>query len=66
MGIKLNNNLIQIINSSTEKQVLNALGVVKERLALGKVKSKLGLFRSALVENWEPNETKIDKKISVS
>ncbi|MBG1261123.1 DUF6262 family protein [Nostoc commune] len=64
LGIKLNDNLIQIINSSTEKQVLNALGVVKERLAVGKVKSKVGLFRSALVENWEPNETEIDIKKS--
>ncbi|QFS52352.1 DUF6262 family protein [Nostoc sphaeroides] len=57
VGIKLNDSLIQMINSSTEKQVLNALGVVKERLLVGKVKSKAGLFRSALVENWEPNET---------
>ncbi|MCC5670777.1 hypothetical protein LC653_45270, partial [Nostoc sp. CHAB 5784] len=60
VGIKLNDNLIQLIKSSTDKQVFNALAVVKERLAVGKVKSKTGLFRSALVENWEPNETKMD------
>ncbi len=60
VGIKLNNNLIQLINSSTDKQVSNALAVVKERLAVGKVKSKVGLFRSALVEKWQPNETETD------
>ncbi|MCP6758495.1 MAG: DUF6262 family protein [Fischerella sp. CENA71] len=60
VGIKLNDHLIQLIISSTEKQVLNALGVVKERLAVGKVKSKAGLFRSALASSWEPNETNAD------
>ncbi len=60
VGIKLNDNLIQMINSSTEKQVFNALAVVEERLAIGKVKSTTGLFRSALVEGWEPNETELE------
>lgn len=57
VGIKLNAHLIQMINSSNEKQVLTALRVVKERLSVGKVKSKAGLFRSALIEGWSPNET---------
>lgn len=60
LEIKLNDNLIQMINSSTEKQVINALAVLKERLAVGKVKSKTGLFRSALVEGWKPNETELE------
>ena len=64
VGIKLNKTLIEMIESSTEQQVMNALGVVEERLAVGQVKSKTGLFRSALVAGWEPNEIEADRQKS--
>ena len=52
IGIKLNKTLIKLIISVPESQVINALSVVKEALAVGKVKSKAGLFRKALEEAW--------------
>ena len=64
VGIRLNQSLIKLINSSTEKRVVEALEVVKERLAVSKVKSKVGLFRSALVEGWKPNLTESDRQKS--
>lgn len=64
VGIKLNKTLIQLINSVSQEQVVNALSVVKEALAVGKVKSKAGLFRKALEEAWEPNES--DEKREVN
>lgn len=64
VGIRLNKYLIKLIDSSTEKQVIAALEVVKERLAVSKVKSKVGLFRSALVEGWQPNLTESDRQKS--
>ena len=40
------------------EQVINALSVVKESLAVGsKVRSKPGLFRRALEKEWFPNES---------
>lgn len=57
LGIRLNKDLTQMIKSVTEAQVVNALSVVKEALALGNVRSKVGLFRRALEKAWEPNET---------
>lgn len=57
IGIRLNKTLIKLINSAPESQVISALSVVKEALAVGKVKSKAGLFRKALEEDWQPNES---------
>ena len=57
VGIRLNKTLIKLINSVPESQVISALSVVKEASAVGKVKSKAGLFRKALEENWQPNES---------
>ena len=64
VGIKLNKTLIKLIQSAPEGQVINALSVVKETLAVGKVKSKAGLFRKALEEAWEPNESDEERKIN--
>ena len=58
LGVRLNATLKKIIASKTEQQINNALGAVDEYLASGKkVKSKAGLLRKALEENWIPNLT---------
>ena len=62
VGIKLNKTLRELINSAPESQVINALSVVKETLAVGKVKSKAGLFRKALEEGWQPNESDAERE----
>lgn len=62
VGIKLNKTLIKLINSVSQSQVVNALSVVKEAVAVGKVKSKAGLFRKALEEAWEPNESDAERE----
>ncbi|MUG93083.1 hypothetical protein F7734_11795 [Scytonema sp. UIC 10036] len=64
LGIKLNKNLIYLIKSKTDEQVNNALSVVKERLDIGskKVRSKAALFRSALENDWSPNESDAERE----
>ena len=62
VGIRLNKTLIKLIISASESQVINALSVVKEALAIGKVKSKAGLFRKALEEAWTPNESDVERE----
>ncbi|MDJ0593369.1 MAG: DUF6262 family protein [Pleurocapsa sp. MO_226.B13] len=62
VGIRLNKTLIKLIISAPESQVINALLVVKEALAVGKVKSKAGLFRKALEEAWIPNESDAERE----
>ena len=65
LGVKLNATLKKIIISKTEQQIHNALGAVEEYLASGKkVKSKAGLLRKALEENWIPNLTDEERKVS--
>ena len=64
VGIKLNQTLRELIKSVPEEQVINALSVVKEALAVRKVRSKAGLFRKALEEAWEPNESDEERKIN--
>lgn len=55
----------KIIASKTEQQINNALGAVEEYLASGKkVKSKAGLLRKALEENWLPNLTDEERKVA--
>lgn len=62
VGIKLNKTLIELVKSASESQVLNALSVVKEAMAAGNVRSKAGLFRKALEEAWEPNESDAERE----
>lgn len=66
VGIKLNKTLTQMIKSAPEAQVMSALSVVKEALALGAVRSKAGLFRKALEEAWEPNEADSEREASTT
>jgi Family of unknown function (DUF6262) len=64
IGIRLNKDLTQLIKSKSELEVKNALLVVKESLALGNVRSKAGLFRKALENNWQPDESDQERKIN--
>ncbi len=64
IGIRLNKTLIKLINSAPESQIKDALSVVKEALAVGKVRSKAGLFRKALEEAWQPNESDEKRKVN--
>jgi chromosome segregation ATPase len=64
IGIRLNKTLIKLINSAPESQIKDALSVVKEALAVGKVRSKAGLFRKALEEAWQPNESEQQRKFN--
>jgi predicted RNase H-like nuclease (RuvC/YqgF family) len=65
IGVKLNTTLKKIIESKTEQQINHALSAVKEYLASDKkVKSKPGLLRTALEENWTPNLTDEERQIS--
>ena len=64
VGIRLNKTLIELITLASESQIINALSVVKEALAVGKVRSIAGLFRKALEEAWEPNESDEQRKIN--
>ncbi|MDJ0592843.1 MAG: DUF6262 family protein [Pleurocapsa sp. MO_226.B13] len=65
LGVRLNATLKKIIASKTEQQINNALGAVEEYLASGKkVKSKAGLLRKALSENWIPNLTDEERQLS--
>lgn len=62
LGIRLNEDLNQLIKSATEPQIINALSVVKEALASGSIRSKVGLFRKALEKAWEPNESDSERE----
>ena len=54
----MNATLKKIIESKSNNEINNALSAVEEYLATGtKVKSKAGLLRKALEENWIPNLT---------
>ncbi len=65
LGVRLNATLKKIIVSKTRQQINNALGAVEEYLASGKkAKSKAGLLRKALSENWMPNLTDEERQSS--
>jgi len=65
VGIRLSKKLNELIDSLQKKEVLNALSAVEEYLATGKqVKSKAGLFRKALEENWTPNLTDEERQFN--
>jgi hypothetical protein len=56
-GIRLSKTMIELIKSKPKEQVINAINVVLENILSGaKIRSKVGLFRSALQEEWIPNE----------
>ncbi len=65
LGVRMNATLKKIIESKSNNEINNALSAVEEYLATGtKVKSKAGLLRKALEENWMPNLTNEERKIS--
>ena len=65
LGIKLNATLKKIVQSKTQQEIHNAISAVEEYLATDKkVKSKAGLLRKALEENWTPNLTDEEKQLS--
>jgi len=56
IGVRLNATLKKIIESKSQQEINNALSAVEEYLGTNKkVKSKAGLFRTALEESWQPN-----------
>jgi hypothetical protein len=56
-GIRLSKTMIKLIKSKPKEQVINAINVVVENILSGaKIRSKVGLFRSALQKEWIPNE----------
>ncbi len=64
LGVRLNAPFKKIISSKTQQQINNALGAVEEYLAGNKkVKSKAGLLRKALEENWTPNLTDEERQL---
>ncbi|MDR9404903.1 MAG: hypothetical protein RI580_15860, partial [Halothece sp. Uz-M2-17] len=65
VGIRLSKKLNELIDSLQKEEVLNALSAVEEYLATGKqVKSRAGLFRKALEENWTPNLTDEERQFN--
>ena len=54
LGIRLSRTLIEEIKDRPREQVMNAISIVQENLDTGvKVRSKVGLFRSTLREEWD-------------
>lgn len=66
VGIKLNSALTKLILASPESQVTNALSVVKEATLAGKVRSVAGLFRRSLEEEWQPNESDVEREANAT
>ena len=65
LGVKLNATIKKIILSKTQQEIQNAISAVEEYLATErKVKSKAGLLRTALEENWTPNLTDEERQLS--
>lgn len=65
LGIKLNATLKKIVQSKTQQEIHSAISAVEEYLATDKkVKSKAGLLRKALEENWTPNLTDEERQLS--
>ncbi|NBD16736.1 MAG: hypothetical protein GVY04_11540, partial [Cyanobacteria bacterium] len=65
VGIRLSKKLNELIDFLQKEDVLNALSAVEEYLSTGKkVKSKAGLFRKALEENWTPNLTDEERQFN--
>ena len=65
IGVRLSKKLNELIESLEKNQVINAILAVEEYLNSGKkVKSKAGLLRKALEENWTPNLTEEERVIT--
>ena len=65
IGVRLSKKLNELIESLEKNRVKNAILAVEEYLDSGKkVKSKAGLLRKALEENWTPNLTEEERAIS--
>ncbi len=63
LGIRLSKTLIEEIKSKPREQVINAIYVVKENIDTGvRIRSKVGLFRSALKKEWVANESPEERK----
>ncbi|MDJ0719606.1 MAG: DUF6262 family protein [Prochloraceae cyanobacterium] len=65
IGVRLSKKLNELIESLEKIRVKNAILAVEEYLDSGKkVKSKAGLLRKALEENWTPNLTEEERAIN--
>lgn len=65
IGVRLSKKLNELIESLEKNQVINAILAVEEYLNSGKrVKSKAGLLRKALEENWTPNLNEEERAIT--
>jgi hypothetical protein len=65
LDIKLNPTLKKIIESKSQDGINNAMDAVEEYLATGaEVKSRAGLFRKALEENWMPNLSQEERQVN--
>ena len=65
IGARITASLNKILKSKSKREIINAISAVEEYIATGKkVKSKAGLLRKALEENWMPNLTNEERKIS--
>ena len=65
IGVRLSKKLNELIESLEKIRVQNAILAVEEYLDSGKkVKSKAGLLRKALEENWTPNLTEEERAIT--
>lgn len=65
IGVRLSKKLNELIESLEKNKVKNAILAVEEYLNSGKkVKSKAGLLRKALEENWTPNLTEEEQAIT--
>lgn len=63
LGIRLSKTLIEEIKTKPREQVISAIAVVQENIDTGvKIRSKVGLFRSALKEEWVANESCVERK----
>ncbi len=65
IGARVNTTLNKILKSKSKPEIINAISAVEEYIATGKkIKSKAGLLRKALEENWMPNLTDEERKIN--
>ncbi len=65
IGARVNTTLNKILKSKSKLEIINAISAVEQYIATGKkVKSKAGLLREALEENWMPNLTDEEKTIN--
>lgn len=63
LGIRMNKKLHELIEQKSEQVVTDAISAVEEYLDSDKkVKSKTGLLRTALEDEWKPNSTTQERK----